>query len=276
MSDRQAGIAARIGSVGKLGMVMRAMRGIAATRLRQAQGQLAAADAYADTLHAALGRVLGRLGAPPAPLSGPATLVVFLAEQGFAGSFSEGLLDRIGRPEGPLVLLGTRGIALAAARGLEPALTRALPAHVSSIPRFADGLARDLLAAGAPRIEAICAGTGAGTGTGPRDALRRQVHPAPVPPGVTGDLLLHLPPEALLPPLFAELLHAELCRLTLQAMVAENDARMRAMAAAENQTARRLEALRAQERRIRQDSITDEILEIAAGAIGQSRETTRH
>ena len=48
-----------------------------------------------------------------------AGVLVFCAEQGFAGAFSERVLDTVGAaPSGNLFLIGTRGQSVAAARGL--------------------------------------------------------------------------------------------------------------------------------------------------------------
>ncbi|QPZ93095.1 hypothetical protein AKL02_004680 [Thioclava electrotropha] len=77
--------------------------------------------------------------------------------------------------------------------------------------------------------------------------------------------LLTLPPAQLCASLFAELLHAELCRVALHATAAENTARMLAMASAQGMTERKLDALQQTARISRQESVTTEILELSAG-----------
>ena len=85
--------------------------------------------------------------------------------------------------------------------------------------------------------------------------------------------LLNLPPESLLETLTADYLHAELCHAALHGFAAENEARMEAMAAAHTQTERQLAALQATQRRVRQEEITAEIIELAAGeAASRERE----
>ncbi len=59
--------------------------------------------------------------------------------------------------------------------------------------------------------------------------------------------------------------HALLCEAALNSFAAENEACMGAMAAARKQTERQLAMLRATERMVRQDQITGEIIELAAG-----------
>ena len=77
--------------------------------------------------------------------------------------------------------------------------------------------------------------------------------------------LLNLAPAVLLEALTADYLHAELCRAALHSFAAENEARMEAMAAAHAQTERTLATLQATQRQVRQEEITAEIIELAAG-----------
>jgi F-type H+-transporting ATPase subunit gamma len=77
--------------------------------------------------------------------------------------------------------------------------------------------------------------------------------------------LLNLASDALLGELTADYLHAHLCTAALHAFAAENEARMEAMASAHNQIERQLSSLRATQRRVRQEEITAEIIELAAG-----------
>src|SRR5579864_8288810 len=99
MTERLADIAARIEGVRQLGAVVNAMRGIAASRVQQARGQLVAVDHYAATIAAAIARAVTLL--PPAvtpamPQSRRPAIVLFCAEQGFAGAFTERVLDAAG------------------------------------------------------------------------------------------------------------------------------------------------------------------------------------
>ena len=87
--------------------------------------------------------------------------------------------------------------------------------------------------------------------------------------------LLNLTPEMLLSALTADYLHAQLCNAALHPFAAENEARMEAMAAARNQIERQLSALRATQRQIRQEEITAEIVELAAGDTCGCQDHTR-
>jgi F-type H+-transporting ATPase subunit gamma len=84
-------------------------------------------------------------------------------------------------------------------------------------------------------------------------------------PSDTNAPLLNLAPEALLRGLTADYLHAQLCNAALHAFAAENEARMESMAAARNQIERQLSELQATQRHVRQEEITAEIIELAAG-----------
>jgi len=77
--------------------------------------------------------------------------------------------------------------------------------------------------------------------------------------------LLDLAPDVLVRSLASDYMHAQLCRAGLHAFAAENQARMEAMAAARKQVERQLSRLRARQRLVRQEEITAEVIELAAG-----------
>jgi hypothetical protein len=82
--------------------------------------------------------------------------------------------------------------------------------------------------------------------------------------------LINLAPEALLSELTADYVYAQLCNAALHAFAAENEARMQAMSSARHQIEIRFAALEATQRRVRQEEITAEIIELAAGEMNQS------
>jgi F-type H+-transporting ATPase subunit gamma len=273
MTERLADVSARIEGVHQLGAVVDAMRGIAAARAQRAVAQLRAVDAYTAVIAAAIGRALALPEAvtrPPEP-SRPA-LLLFLAEQGFAGALSEHVLDAAGPclAGTVLFLVGTRGLAIAAERGRTGDWTAPMPAHAAGIPRLAKSIAAALYAAVAEgrvdRLDAVFAQGRPGQGI---EAVRLRLLPLdpalfPRPPDGNPPLL-NLPADALLRDLAADHLHAQLCHAALHAFAAENEARVAAMAAARRQVERQLDDLLATQRRLRQDEITAEIIELAAG-----------
>jgi F-type H+-transporting ATPase subunit gamma len=78
--------------------------------------------------------------------------------------------------------------------------------------------------------------------------------------------LTTLRPELLLERLAAEYVYAQLCEATMHAFEAENQARMMAMASAKSNIETKLAGLSQRERQLRQEEITTEIVELAAGA----------
>jgi len=78
--------------------------------------------------------------------------------------------------------------------------------------------------------------------------------------------LITLPPDILLERLAAEYVFAQLCQAAMHAFEAENEARMLAMASARTNIDSKLSGLSQRERRLRQEEITSEIIELAAGA----------
>jgi F-type H+-transporting ATPase subunit gamma len=285
MSERLADISARIGGIRQLGTVVNAMRGIAAARARQARDQLIAVDSYAATIAAAIGQALALVPASHpdgARKSSRPALILFCAEQGFAGAFSERVLIAAGADlaASELFLVGTRGGAVAAERGIVAGWKSAMPSHSPGIPKLADRIAEalyDRIATGdIDRLDAVFSLWQAGHDT---HVERRRLFPLDMTafPGPTdaNAPLLNLAPEALMSELTADYLHAQLCNAALHAFAAENEARMAAMAAARNQIERQLSALQATQRLVRQDEITAEIIELAAGEAASRSDENR-
>lgn len=272
MTERLGDIAARIEGIRQLGAVVNAMRGIAAARARQARDQLVAVDGYAASIATAIGQALALSpGASPGPARRPA-LVLFCAEQGFAGAFSERVLDAVGADlaASAVFLVGTRGASVAAERGIAVGWQGAMPSHSPGVPKLADRIAEaiyDRIARGEiDQVDAVFGQWEPGHGTHVERQRLLPFDAAQMPhPGGGHPPLISLPPEVLLRGLTADFLHAQLCKAALHAFAAENEARMTAMASARNQIEQRLSRLQAQQRLVRQEEITAEIIELAAG-----------
>ncbi len=275
MTERLSDVSARIAGIRQLGAVVNAMRGIAAARAQQARSQVIAVDRYAASIAAAIGRALSLLPTSrqeQARAPGRLALVLFCAEQGFAGAFSERVLDAAG-PDlatAELFAAGTRGGAALAERGIEPGWKGVLPSHSPGLPRLATAIATALyarLAAGdIHRLDAIFCQWDPGHGVRVVRHALFPLDPADFPtPAHATVPLFNLAPAVLLQDLAADYLHAQLCHAALHGFAAENEARMEAMAAAHTHTERQLATLQATQRRVRQEEITAEIIELAAG-----------
>ncbi|WP_172332521.1 F0F1 ATP synthase subunit gamma [Mangrovicoccus sp. HB161399] len=279
MSGRHAEIEARIGAVHKLESVIAAMRGIAASRVQEAERHLGSIRSYAATIGQAIGTALAVLppGREDAAVArrGPErrAVIVFAAEQGFAGAFTERVFDAAApHLEGgaALFLAGDRGLAAAGRRGLEVAWHAPMIAHPAQAPLLAGRLAEAAFPPESAPDRVVLVHAVPEPGGVPR-AVAKQLAPfdyarfplrrAAVPPRIT------LPPRLLLERLAEEHVFAELAEAVMLSFAAENGARMRAMVAARDNTAETLEELTGLARRLRQEEITEEIVELATASL---------
>jgi F-type H+-transporting ATPase subunit gamma len=277
MAERLAQLAAQIESVRQLESVVTAMRGISASRAQSGRARLPGIDAYTRVVSRAIGEALSLLPEDGAPMRrNPAAgrgLVLFCAEQGFVGAFSERVLDRAAaEPEGTTILLvGTRGATLARERRMTPAWTSPLATSANAVSglaaRLADALYERITSAGLASVDMVYSRAVDGRGI---EIERRSLLPLDYrqferPLGRRLPLT-NLAPEVLLERLAFEYIFAQLCRATMQAFEAENEARMLAMGSARTNIQNKLTGLAQRERRLRQEEITAEVLELATGA----------
>ncbi|HTW33905.1 MAG TPA: FoF1 ATP synthase subunit gamma [Rhizomicrobium sp.] len=277
MTERLADISARIDNVAQLDAVVTAMRGIAAARAQQSRALLAGIEAYAQTVSRAIGQTLAFLDEAPAQSAGgqkqSRAVILFCAEQGFAGGFSDRVLDtaaaHIAGAHG--IVVGTRGAAIAAERGLDVAQTVAMASQIGGVSDVANRIADMLyasIAEGAvthadvfyPWVDADHSLRVERLALFPLDLQkfpRPQVAIAP---------LVTLQPQSLIESLAAEYIYARLCEAAMHAFAAENQARMEAMSSAGRNIDRTLLELKQRENQVRQEEVTAEIVELAAGS----------
>jgi F-type H+-transporting ATPase subunit gamma len=274
MAERLAEIVAQIHNVRQLGAVVTAMRGIAASRAQKSRSLLAGIDAYSDVVSKAIGQALSLLStdvaSTPPPQRAKSGLILFCAEQGFAGAFSERVLDAAGDVSNTIVLLvGTRGVAVANEHAIEPAWSTPMAANVDAIPSFANRLAETLygyVASGVAKVDLLFSRSISGSIHVDRHSLLPIDFGRFERPVEAAAPLITLAPELLLERLAAEYVFAQLCEAAMHAFQAENEARMLAMASAKTNIESKLSGLSQRERQLRQEEITTEIVELAAGA----------
>jgi F-type H+-transporting ATPase subunit gamma len=281
MAERRADLAAQIESVRQLEAVVTAMRGIAVSRAQRGRSLLPGIDAYAAVVAAAISQALNLLPADgvAAVAQGAARrgVILFAAEQGFVGAFNERVLDAAAREptDTTIFLLGTRGAALAAERGLRPAWRAAMATHAEAIPDLANRLAEALYSRvtheGLARVDVVFPRA---TAAGGIEVDRLSLMPIDFSrfarPALRRMPLINLAPSRLLEQFAAEYIYAELCRAAMHAFEAENEARMLAMGSARTNIEGKLADLSQRERQLRQQEITAEILELATGAQASS------
>ena len=279
MSGRLAELTARLASTRQLGSVIAAMRAIAASRSQQARRELQAIRLYADTIGQAIGQVLGTLPAgqaiaPPTARPDGVLVVALCAEQGFAGSFNERVLD-VALPladegDGHLFVIGDRGLMVAGNRGRRPDWSVPMAAHTDEVSALADRIADAIDAALASRGPGRVLLVHGSPGEGEEQGIERRWllpfdfgrFPARLADGQAP--LMNLPSADLLERLAVEYVHADLCEALMLSYAAENQARMQAMIAAHGNLQRTEAALTREFQRVRQEDITDEILELSA------------
>ncbi len=281
MVERLADIVTQIQNVRQLDAVVTAMRGIAASRAQKGRSLLDGIDAYSKVISHAIGQALSLLPpdlvtALPLPRARPG-LILFCAEQGFAGAYSERVLDAAGDIDGAISLVvGTRGAVVANERGIVPAWTAPMATHIDAIPSFANRLADALygyVATGAiAKVDIVFSHSVSGSGV---QIDRHSLLPIDfgrfTRPVEKQSPLTTLTPELLLERLAVEYVYAQLCEAAMHSFEAENEARMIAMAAAKTNIETKLAGLSQRERQLRQEEITTEIVELAAGAAASQK-----
>lgn len=277
MAERLSDIVTQIQNVHQLGAVVTAMRGIAASRAQQGRSLLAGIEAYTDVVSQAIGEALSLLSADTAvapPHQQPRLgLILFCAEQGFAGPFSDRVLDAAADDLGRAVnlIVGTRGAVVAGERGIRPTWSTPMPTHVDAViglaNRLADALYGYVATGTIERVDILFSRSLSGSGIViDRHSLLPIDFSRFARPIENETPLISLPPQLLLERLAAEYVFAQLCRAAMHAFEAENEARMLAMASAKTNIELKLSRLSQRERHLRQEQITSEIVELAAGA----------
>lgn len=273
MDQRAADLQTRITTVTSFGNVVNAMRGVASSRARRARALINGVDSYASTVTDAMAQAITLMSPASGerPRSGtPPVCIMFCAEQGFNGGFNELVLASLATAGSDRVmLLGSQGLALARARGIEPEWFAPMISHadaaIGASERLRAALAQTLLSEPSGKVDMIYAQLL----NGARFSVRRH---RLLPLDLGGlDIadgqppLVHLSPPALIQELTQEYIAALLARAMLHSHAAENLSRLSAMAAAHENVVRMGAQLQADEQRLRQEMITAEIVELAAG-----------
>ena len=276
MTNRLSNVQARIESVYQLSAVVTAMRGIAAARSREAKSHLEGIRTYSEMIGKAIGTALAFL--PPQPARSPSDartsgmLVALCAGQGFACTFSEHILDAatdmLAATQDRLLLIGDRGLMLAAERSLEVEWAAPMIAHLDQMTDLADRIVEALyerIGSGAlSRVTLIY--TSVAT-SGQMEIHRRKVIPfdfGHFVPASSQQPLITIQPPRLLEQLAEEFVFTEICEALTISFAAENEARTRSMVAAKTNVDKTLETLVPLSRRLRQEEITNEIIELSA------------
>lgn len=285
MEQQAAAVQAHIAAASGFQDLVMAMQGLAAARVQRCRHLLDGLHAHARTVTQALAQALALLPEAAATLhthhSPPRRLVLLLGcEQGFTGGHNERLFQALPTPRADnslLFVLGERSLRHARQLGLNPVWSAPLLSHLERLQTDTEALRQALdttLAQHGPlTVELLFAQAlpGHAVVVQRQQLLPLDWQPLQPPhgqrPARLQAPLIQLPPQHLLAALADEFLNARLSEALLHAHAAENTARLHAMTQAGDNIAQALERLRADERRWRQEGITSEIVELAAGRI---------
>jgi F-type H+-transporting ATPase subunit gamma len=264
---------ARIASLHELHALIGALRVLAASHVKEAQGALPGIRGYVNVVEDAIAEGATLLPVIDAPeiasrSRDAGVLIVVCSEHGFVGAFNERLLDRAAAEREPgqdLVIVGRRGAILAAERGLAIARSFPMATHVNGVPEVARRVAGHLAAVSAADIV-----YGSYRLNERFDAERKSILPLD-PALLVGSTtrrspVHHLAPDALLQRLASEYLFAEVTRAVMESLASENGARLRVMESANRNIGDKLDDLRRQEQTLRQEAITEELLDVVTGS----------
>lgn len=279
MSGRLQEIEARTEGVRQLGTVVRAMRGVAAARAQQARRMIGGMRGYTDIIGASLTdalRLLPQDGpAPAAAARRRSATVLVTAERGFVGSLAEQVLQaaEADRAAGHLLFgLGTRGVAVARAQGWRFAWEGPMAAQLGAVAATAHRVAERLYGA---FVQGAASGVvviypRAGT-DGQVTIERRRLLPLDLDrfrgQRPAGAPLAYVAPRRLVELLTGEYFFAELAHAVAEGFAAENAARLATLQGAHANIERKLDLLAGEERRVRQEAITSELLDLLAGSL---------
>lgn len=289
MSEQLDDVERRLASVRELQDIVGAMLSLAGVRLQQAQQSLPGTRSYAEIVRDTLQRAMAMLpgsdadGVPPGPEARP-IVVVFGAEHGFTGAFNRRIVETLdpGAQEVRLVA-GTRAATLCQDRGIAVAWATPMATNVGAVTgtarRISAELYRRLSSNRASRIEIVYARYAGG---GRFDVCRDNLFPIPraKPSIVAVPPLLNLPVQRLVDQLIEEYLFGELAHSGMESVASENGARLTTMQVARRNIEDRRTELEGQERALRQEEITVEMLDVITGAAamteqGNSRKNIR-
>lgn len=278
----------RIRSVKNTQQITKAMKMVAASKLRRAQERVTAARPYAATLQATLSSLAAALpagaeGAPAHPLLARreeknVVLVVVTGDKGLCGAFNTNVLRAAGQfldeRSGPqktaprLVVLGRKGHDYFKRRPYQ-----VLDSRPGLFQRFGYDTAAEIARSLAGRftsgeVDAVYVVFNEFRSVISQVVTTRRLLPLELPEasGPARDVLFEPSPAAILDRLVPRNLEFQLYRVLLESNASEQGARMTAMDGASKNAGEMIDHLTLTYNRARQARITKELIEIVSGA----------
>jgi F-type H+-transporting ATPase subunit gamma len=280
MMAQEREILTRIASLDELLNIVSAVRAIAASQMQQALRSLEAIRRYSEMVREALSDAATLLPSDGrvAPVSGlsNSALIVFCAEHGLCGSFNEHPLHvaesalAVSATKFALIVVGSRGGQICRERGLTPDLVLPMATHCAGVTGAARRVGTEVYRmfsdgriAGLEVVYAQLAGS-----QFPR-IERHRLLPLEVPvverPPLAMPPLINLSPHRLFDDIVGEYFFAALENAAMQSFFSENSTRFRSMEAAHQNIGNKSEELTKLARRVRQEAVTTEILDLISG-----------
>lgn len=277
----------RIRSVKSTQQITRAMKLVAASKLRRAQERVIAARPYARKMHEVLSSLAARANPELHPLLAQrpedrVIAVVITADKGLCGSFNTNILqaakrflDRLQAEDVQVDMIGRKGRDWLKHRAYRP--RRVMVDLFRSLTlREAREVGGDLIERfSLNECDAVYLVYNEFKSAIQQEVVVRPLLPIPRAELAAGDGVAAVPPEDYIyePPaaeLFANLLpkyvEVQVYHALLESSAAEQGARMSAMENATRNAGEMIETLTLQMNKIRQSAITNEILEVVSGA----------
>jgi F-type H+-transporting ATPase subunit gamma len=273
----------RIRSVQSTQKITRAMKVVAAAKLRRAQERILAARPYAGKMGELLGNLVSAAGEDGAPhpllerREGPRRqIVIITADRGLAGAFSSnvirhalGFIRESSRPDVTLVTVGRKGRdfyrrrSWTIKRHLVGFWDRLAYRHAQEL---ADGFMQEYLGGEVDEVHLVYSEF---RSVAVQRPVRQQLLPIPRGAGAGEtpvDYLYEPSPEAILGDLLPRHVRTQVYRALMESLAGEYGARMTAMEAAAKNASEMIEVLTIQYNKARQEKITKELLDIVGGA----------
>jgi F-type H+-transporting ATPase subunit gamma len=273
----------RIRSVQSTQKITKAMKLVAAAKLRRAQERITAARPYAIKMGELLSGLVGRAEGDAHPLlarrdTGRRRLVVITADKGLCGAFNSNILRaslaflrEVGNVDVTLVVVGKKARDFYRRRQWQVKgemlgfFDRLAYAHAQEL---AGGLIRDYLEGEVDEVHLLY---NEFRSVAVQRVRRQQLLPIeaqtePPAPGMGGDYIYEPSAEAILAALLPRHVTTQVFRALMESLAGEYGARMTAMESASKNAKEMIDVLTIQYNKARQERITRELLDIVGGA----------
>ncbi|MFZ0887049.1 MAG: FoF1 ATP synthase subunit gamma [Candidatus Binataceae bacterium] len=274
-------IATRIASLDELLKIVSAIRAIAASQMQQALRSLEAIRCYSEVIREALSDAAMLLpsdgASAPMPEVSKSGLIVFCAEHGLCGGFNEYPLRVAERALADserrlvLIVVGSRGGQICRERGLKPDLVLPMATYCAGVTGAARRVATEVYRMFSDgRIAGLEVVYAQHAGSQFSRVERHRLLPLEMPVVKKRPLamppLINLSPRRLFDDIVGEYFFAALENAAMQSFFSENSTRFRTMEAAHQNIGNKSGELTKLARRVRQEAVTTEILDLISGS----------